>query len=314
MRIVSLLPAATDWLVAFGAADQLVGRSHACDAPAVQHLPVLTRPTVDSAADSAAIDRAVCDTLAAGLSMFDVDLDTLRSLQPDLVVTQAQCDVCAVPLATLDALLADATDGQPALFSFEPSTFKEVLETALRLGRATDSLPGAMRVIAESEARLRMLHERLGRRRDGTLADRAVPTVACIEWLEPIMTAGHWAPDLVDLAGGRAVCAQAGARSRYVEWDVIRAADPDVIAVAACGFDLAATRRDLHLLTDRPDWADLRAVRSGRVVLFDGNVYFNRPSPSLYRTVELLAAALHPDRVGVEPEDGEMQYFAAIPA
>lgn len=312
MRIVSLLPAATDWLAAFGVADQIVGRSHACDAPPAADAPVLTQPTIPADGDSATIDRTVRDRLGRGLSLFDVDLEALRDLRPDLVVTQAQCAVCAVPLATLETLLADWTGDTPTLVSLEPQTFKEALDGALRLGRATGCLPAAMRVVAEGEARLRRLHERITRRRDSSLAGGLVPTVACIEWLEPLMTAGHWVPDLVDLAGGRAVCATGGARSAYVSWDAIRAADPDVIAVAACGFTLEQTRRDLHFLTERPGWEDLRAVRSGRVVLFDGSAYFNRPGPSLYRSVELLATVLHVG--GTEPEAWEMERLALLAA
>ena len=313
MRIVSLLPAATDWLVAFGVADRIVGRSHACDAPEVRNVPVLTRSVVEPAADSASIDRDVRSALAQGLSLFDVDLDALRALRPDLVVTQAQCEVCAVPLVTLESCLSDWTGDAPALVSLEPQTFKQVLDAALRLGRSADCLPEAMRVIGAGEARLRALHERIGRRRDGSLAEGSIPTVVCIEWLEPLMTASHWVPNLVDLAGGRAVCAEAGARSEYVAWDAIRVADPDVIAVAACGFTVEDTRRDLHFLTERPGWEDLRAVQSGRVFLFDGNAYFNRPGPSLYRAVELLAAALHTG-TGIDPERWEMQSLTAIPA
>lgn len=312
MRIVSLLPAATDWLVAFGAAAHVVGRSHACDAPEVADVPVLTCPTVDPAAGSAGIDREVRSALAAGLSLFDVDLDALRALRPDLVVAQAQCEACAVPLTTLEDLLADWTRDAPTLVSLEPQTFKQALDAALGMGRAAGCLPEAMQFVGEGEARLHALHKRLGRRRDGSLVDRQPPTVVCIEWLEPLMTAGHWVPDLVHLAGGRAVCAEAGARSAYVTWDAVRAADPDVIVVAPCGFTVEATRRELHLLTARPDWNALRAVRSGRVFLLEGNAYFNRPGPSLYRAVELLAAALHGE--GTDPEAWEMQPLTAIPA
>ncbi len=310
MRIVSLLPAATEWLYAFGAGDLLVGRSHACDYPAeAQRAPAVTRPTFGEAADSASIDRAVRATVQQGLSLYAVDLDALRELKPDLIVTQAQCEVCAVSLDALEVALADWTGARPQVFSMEPLSFKQVLDAALRLGRAVGRMPEAMRVVAEGERRLRDLHTRIGRHRDGSLADRPTPTVACIEWIEPLMTAGHWMPDLVDLAGGRAVCAEAGAPSQYVAWDEIVAADPDVIAIAACGLGVEQALRDLHFLTERPEWNTLRAVRDGRVFVFDGDAYFNRPGPRLVRSVELLAAALHDD-AGVEPEAWEMRSLA----
>jgi iron complex transport system substrate-binding protein len=127
-----------------------------------------------------------------------------------------------------------------------------------------------------------------------------LPTVACVEWMEPLMTAGHWMPDLAEMAGGRAVLAEKGTPSQVVEWDEVRAADPDVLAILPCGFTLEETRRDLHYLTERDGWNDLQAVRNGRVVLLDGNAYFNRPGPRLYRSIELLAEAIHPDAVDAE--------------
>ena len=297
MRIVSLLPAATEWVCAFGASEDLLGRSHECDfPPSVRRLPILTHAAFDAdEGDSSGIDTAVRRRLREGLSLYAVDLERLRALRPDLVLTQAQCAVCAVDAPRLEAALADWTDGRPRLFSMAPMTFKEVLNTALRLGREIGRTEAAMRVVAEGERRLRMLRERLGIPRSADPA--TLPTVACIEWMEPVMTAGHWMPDVAERAGGRAVLADAGAPSRCVAWDDLRAADPDVIAVMPCGFPLERTRRDLRLLTSKPGWASLRAVRNGRVFLFDGNAYFNRPGPRLYRAAELLAAALHPERV-----------------
>jgi len=312
MRIVSLLPAATEWLCAFGAEDLIVGRSHECDfPPAVQDRPVVTRATFDDAGDSAAIDRAVRDTLWQGLSLYDVDLGALRELKPDLVVTQEQCEVCAVSLDGLEAALTDWTGGQPELFSLAPTTFKQVLDTALRLGREIGRTAEAMQFIAERERELRRLRERIGARRDGTVDGREAPSVVCIEWIEPLMTAGHWMPGLVELAGGRALLAEGGAPSPYVAWDDIVVADPDVLAVTACGFPVEQSLRDLGYLTERPEWSELRAVREGRVFVLDGNAYFNRPGPRLYRSVELLAAVLHPDRADVRPEPWEVVQVGA---
>lgn len=302
MRIVSLLPAATEWICAFGAGDALVGRSHECDTPAsVQDVPVVTAPTYEHEGDSAAIDAAVQDQLQQGLSLYEVDLERLRALEPDLIVTQAQCDVCAVSLPQLEAVLADWSGAAPEIFSMEPMTLKAVLDTALRLGRAIDRSEAAMQVIAAKERRLKRLRDRLGidRRTD----PETLPTVACIEWMEPLMTAGHWMPDVVEMAGGRAVLAEGGAPSRTVAWNDLRAADPDVLAVLPCGFSLNETVRDLHYLTGRDGWGELRAVRAGRVALLDGNAYFNRPGPRLYRSIALLAHVLHPDHIGTEALD-----------
>jgi iron complex transport system substrate-binding protein len=177
----------------------------------------------------------------------------------------------------------------------EPMTLKEVLDVALRIGRTIGQPEMAMQVIAAKERALQRLRNRMGlsRRTD----PETLPTVACIEWMEPLMTAGHWMPDVAEMAGARAILAEKGTSSQVVEWGALRAADPDVIAILPCGFTLEETRRDLHYLTEREGWADLRAVRSDRVALLDGNAYFNRPGPRLYRSIELLAEAIHPDAV-----------------
>ena len=296
MRIVSLLPAATEWIAAVGAEDDLIGRSHECDTPAsVQDVPVVTRPTYESDGDSAAIDVAVQAQLQQGLSLYEVDLEQLRALEPDLILTQAQCEVCAVSLPQLEAALADWSGHQPEILSMEPMTLKEVLDVALRIGRTIGRAEMAMQVVAAKERALQQLRNRMGlhRRTDPD----TLPTVACIEWMEPLMTAGHWMPDVAEMAGGRAVLAEKGRPSQVIEWSALRAADPDVLAILPCGFTLDETRRDLHYLTERDGWNDLRAVQNNRVVLLDGNAYFNRPGPRLYRSIELLAAAIHPDRV-----------------
>jgi iron complex transport system substrate-binding protein len=294
MRIVSLLPAATEWVCALGATDQLVGRSHECDSPSeIQDRPVVTAPTFDAADDSAAIDDAVQAQVQEGLSLYEVDLDRLRALSPDLVVTQDQCDVCAVNRSQLEDRLADWTGGAPSVFSMQPQTLKEVFDEALRLGRRLDRLDAAMEVLAEGEAQLKALRDRIGvdRRTDPA----TLPSVACIEWLEPLMVAGHWMPDVVEMAGGRPVLSKAGTPTRQVEWTALRDADPDVIVCMPCGFTVEETRRDLHYLTNREGWEDLSAVQNDRVALLDGNAYYNRPGRRLYRAIAVLATVLHPD-------------------
>ncbi|MEM9996161.1 MAG: ABC transporter substrate-binding protein [Bacteroidota bacterium] len=319
MRIASLLPATTEWVAAYGAVGDLVARSHECHYPAsIADVPIVTRTTVPDGLGSQAIDDAVQATIQAGLSLFDVDLDALRASRPDVILTQTQCDVCAVPASALDEALADWTSrvggAVPEVVSLAPMTFKQVLESGLRIGRAIGRTTEAMAFLAEHEQRLQALRSRLGLQRDDAFRDGTPrPTVACVEWLAPFMTAGHWTPDLVAHAGGASVGAERGAASGVVTWDDLRALDPDVLAVMPCGFTLDQTQRDLALLTGQPGWADLRAVRTGRVALLDGDAYFNRPGPRLYRSIELLAAALHPERASIEPEPWEMTWLQ-VPA
>lgn len=294
MRIVSLLPAATEWICEFGGAGDLVGRSHECDyPPEVQDRPVVTAPTYDAEGDSAAIDDAVQSKVQEGLSLYDVDLERLRELEPDLIVTQDQCDVCAVSQTELEAGLADWTGAEPTVFSMKPQTLKEVLDEALRLGREMDRFDTAMQVLANYETGLRGLRDQIGV--DRTTNPQALPSVACIEWLEPLMVAGHWMPDVVEMAGGRAVLGTAGEPTRRVDWDDVREADPDVIACIPCGFTIEETRRDLHYLTERDGWTELTAVQEERVALLDGNAYYNRPGARIYRAIEVLASVLYPD-------------------
>jgi iron complex transport system substrate-binding protein len=303
MRIVSLLPAATEWVCALGGTDALVGRSHECDhPPEIADRPVVTAPTYEAEGDSAAIDEAVQQQVQEGLSLYHVDLERLRELDPDLIVTQDQCDVCAVSRTELDERLADWTGGAPEVFSMQPTTLKEVLDEALRLGRAMDRLDRAMEVIGTLEARLKRLRDRIGvdRRTD----PEALPTVACIEWMEPLMVAGHWMPDVVEMAGGRAVLCTEGEPTRRVDWSTFCETNPDVIVCMPCGFTIEETRRDLHYLTERDGWDDLAAVRNGRVALLDGNAYYNRPGVRLYRAIEVLASVLSPD-LDVDAADWE---------
>ena len=309
MRIVSLLPAATEWICALGAEADLVGRSHECDyPPSVQSLPVLTQPSFPNEGSSLGIDHRVRERVQQGLSLYDVDLEHLRALRPDLIVTQAQCAVCAVSMPQLEAALATWTGATPEVFSIEPYTLRQVLDVGLHLGKTLGRLDAMMQYLGDGEGRIGALRRRLGiHKRSDPLR---WPTVACIEWLEPLMIAGHWMPDIVAMAGGQAVLAQSGLRSDYVFWEAVCVADPDVLAVTACGFTLGRTRREIACLTNKEGWNDLKAVQEGRVVLFDGNAYFNRPGPRLYRSIELMAVALHPDRMaGYEVEDGEMERY-----
>jgi len=299
MRIVSLLPAATEWICEFGGGPNLVGRSHECDYPsAVQDVPVVTEATYDADGDSVTINDAVQSNLQEGLSLYTVDLERIAELDPDLIVTQDQCEVCAVSLTDLESELQNVTGGDLDVVSLRPQTLKEVLDEALRLGRAVSRLEAAMQVIGNFETGLRSLREQVG------VDERPAssrPTVACIEWLEPLMIAGHWMPDVVEMLGGRAVLGTAGEPTRTVDWADLVEADPDVLAIMPCGFTIEETLRDMAYLTDREGWASLSAVQAERVFVFDGNAYFNRPGPRLYRALETLATALYPNDVRIQP-------------
>ncbi|PEN12958.1 cobalamin-binding protein [Longibacter salinarum] len=315
MRIVSLLPAATEWIAAFGGLEDLVGCSHECSGPpGIADIPVVTEARFDDSGDSAAIDRAVRDALEQGLSLYDVDMERLKALDPDLIVTQDQCDVCAVSLSQLREELATWGSGDgPDIFSLKPNTFKDVLDGALRLGRAIGRTSKAMRVIAGGEMRLQQLRSALGV--DRRVEPETLQTVACIEWLDPLMVAGHWMPDLAEHAGARSILAEKGDASPTIEFDALVEADPAAIAIMPCGFSVDQTVGDMERLTSRSAWRDLRAVRSGNVAILDGNAYFNRPGPRLVRSAELLASVVHRrDDVLRRPiRDGERIWLEEMP-
>lgn len=288
-RIVSLLPSATEIVSALGFQDRLVGRSHECDFPlGVERLPVCTEPKLDPRGSSAEIHARVDALLRDALAVYRVHADLLRELAPTHVVTQTQCDVCAVSLDDVTAALAEWTGDRPALVALNPGCLEEVFADVQRVADALDASDRGRALTDDLRARM------------GAVADRAAtlpgrPRVACIEWLAPLMAAGNWVPELVEMAGGEDVLGVAGEHSGWITWDDLLAADPDVILIFPCGFDLARVEGELHLLTGAPEWRELRAVREGRVYPAEGNQYFNRPGPRLAETLEILAEILHPD-------------------
>ncbi|HKB05360.1 MAG TPA: cobalamin-binding protein [Gemmataceae bacterium] len=287
MRIVSLIASSTEIVAALGLEDQLVGRSHECDHPAsVKRLPVCTSPKFPVTGSSADIDRRVKETLQSETSVYAVDAKLLDDLRPEVIVTQAQCEVCAVSLRDVEAAVAEMTT-RPRIVSLNPNSLADVWDDMRAVAAACGVRDRGERLIARCQQRMRAVAERV--------RGRPRPTVACIEWVDPLMAAGNWVPELVDLAGGEDLFGEAGKHSPWMTWEDLVRRDPDVIVVMPCGFDLARTKAELPALTGRPGWDDLKAVRSGRVWAADGNAYFNRPGPRLVEALEMLAEALHPE-------------------
>jgi iron complex transport system substrate-binding protein len=289
-RVVSLLPSATEIVAALGFADALVGRSHECDYPEeVTELPVCTAPKIDLHGSSEEIHRSVGALLAQTLSVYRVDAERLRSLQPTHVVTQVQCEVCAVSLQEVEEALAGWTEKRPRLTPLNPASLSDVFADIERVAAALGAPERGSRLVAHIRERMEAVAS----------AARAVPDrprVATIEWLSPLMTAGNWMPELVQMAGGEDVLGQPGRHSDWISWETLRSADPDVILVIPCGFSLERIEREIDLLTALPVWSGLRAAATRRVYLAEANQYFNRPGPRLAETLEILAEILHPTR------------------
>jgi iron complex transport system substrate-binding protein len=284
VKVVSLLPAATETIVALGAADVLVGVSHSCDDPAVAHLPRITRTRVPVAASSAEIDRVVRQCLADGESLYTIDTGLLSALHPDLVVTQGLCDVCAVTGREVQSALCAAATA-PRVLSTEPSTVTEVWTSIGEIGVAVGREHAAEELVRLLRARVEAVSAR-------TAAVRHRPRVAFLEWLDPPMCGGHWNPELVALAGGTDRIGRAGQPSRTIQWQDVVAWDPEVLCVACCGYSVARSEAELQQVLRLPQLADLSCVRNGRIHVFDGINLFARPGPRLVESLEALAAAL----------------------
>jgi iron complex transport system substrate-binding protein len=288
-RIVSLIASATEIVCALGFEGDLVGRSHECDyPPSVRRLPVCTAPKFAVEGASYEIDQRVKAIVQEGLSVYRVDGELLRSLEPDVIVTQSQCEVCAVSLRDVERAVCAWLRACPRLVSLEPNAladvWRDIEHVAIALGapERSDELVRCLRARMEAiAARARGLQHR--------------PTLACVEWVDPLMAAGNWMPALVEMAGGVNLFGEAGRHAPWLTWEELRAKDPDVIVLLPCGYDLARTRQDLPILECKPGWVELRAVRDRRVYVTDGNQYFNRPGPRLAESLEILAEILHPN-------------------
>ena len=291
-RIVSLLPSCTEIACALGFEAALVGRSHECDFPAaVRALPVLTAPKLDTRASSVEIDRSVKQLVTEGLSVYRVDAERLRELSPTFILTQDQCEVCAASLRDVELALEAWLRERPQVVSLNPATLGDVWDDVERVALA-------LGVPERGQTAVRAIKDRVAEIAERAAGARARPRVACVEWIEPLMAAGNWMPELVELAGGASLFGASGQHSPWLEWEALREADPDAIVVMPCGFDRPRTREELPPLQAQPGWENLRAVRDGRVYVVDGNQYFNRPGPRLVESLELLAEMLHPEVFG----------------
>jgi iron complex transport system substrate-binding protein len=293
VRIISLISAATEMLFAIGLEGDVVGISHECDwPPQCRDLPRVTRSRIDSSAGSAAIDAEVKLLMTAGQALYEVDADLLAELQPDLIVTQSQCDVCAVRYEDVVAAVRCSSQlvGTQVL-SLNPRCLVDVFNDMKRIGAAAEISDSTERAIA---ALLKRVDQVRSQTANVPLAER--PRVAVIEWLEPLMLAGNWVPELVEIAGGRCELTPLGGHSQYHERDDILKFDPQVIVACPCGFDLPRASKEARSLSNRRGWHDLTAVKHNRVFVVDGNACFNRPGPRLVESVELLAGLIHPSR------------------
>ena len=308
MRIVSLLASATEMVAALGCLDQLVARSHECDyPPPVLSLPVVSGVQIDTNTSSASIDAQIKqlaqsaleprDAALKALSIYAIDVTMLQDLRPDVIFTQTQCEVCAVSERDVTRAVEQLTGLQPRIVSLAPYRLDDVWEDIVRVGEALAKRTEAERLVQAYQQRLTRLNEL-------TAHQGEKPRVAVLEWLDPLMGAGNWTPELVAIAWGVNVTGESGQHAPWLSWEELLAADPDVLVLAPCSFPLARTMQDVPLLQRHPSWRSLRAVKTGRVYAIDGNAYINRSGPRLVESAEILGRIVWGELSGISVDEG----------
>ena len=288
-RIVTLLPSATEIVCALGLRNQLVGITHECDyPPGIEHLPRVTSSTIDPSTSSKKIDSAVRNHLSSGNSLYTLDETLLMELEPDLIVTQGLCEVCAISEEEVLSIIK-RLPGNPELINLEPMTLMEVLETISLVGHATHSETSALSCRKALEQRVKKIREATF-----DLEQRNKPTVGFLEWLNPLFNAGHWTPEIIEYAGGIDSFGNKHQPSQAITDEALIAANPDVLIIALCGFNEERAATDLESLKARIDFNALTAARNNQVYILDGNTYFSRPGPRLVDALELITKLLHP--------------------
>jgi iron complex transport system substrate-binding protein len=290
MRIVSLVPSSTEMLFALGLGSEVIAVTHECDyPPEAQTLPKVTRDALPKDLTAGQVDAAVRARTDQGEAIYELDEEALRRLQPDLIVTQALCAVCAVSYEDVRAV-AERLDSRPRVISLDPRTLGEVLGDVRTLAEATGTRDAGVDLIADAARRIDRV--RLAVR------DRPPLKVAALEWLDPVYVAGHWTPQLIEYAGGIDVLGMAGEHSERRSWEEVAAAEPDVVVVMPCGYDAPRAREEALAFGDR-----LAAVGAGEVVAVDAAAYFSRPGPRLVDGLELMANILHPEAFPQAPSE-----------
>ncbi len=310
MRIVSLLASATEMIAALGCLDQLVGRSHECDyPPEVLQLPLVSNVQIDVNTSSEQIDAqikqlartkdSVQGNALKALSIYAIDVDLLQKLQPDIIFTQTQCEVCAVSERDVIQALQNVAGIRPRIISLTPYRLSDVWEDMLRVGEALGHKARAQKLVNEYQQRLEHLASLTTKLSEG----KPKPRVTVLEWLDPLMAAGNWTPELIAYAGGEPVFGEIGQHSPWLTWKELEVANPDILVLAPCGFSLERTQIDIPLLQQHPVWQSLQAVQHQRVYAIDGNYYLNRSGPRLVESAELLGSALWGEQLKIKTDE-----------
>lgn len=287
MRIVSLLPSTTEIICALGMEEALVGRSHECDFPSsVQKLPACTEPKFQPDGTSYEIDQRVKALLQEGLSVYRVDAGQLQALEPDIIITQDHCKVCAASFSEVKKAVSEQLGDNVEILSVSPEDIHEVLDSIQTIGAAIDAEQQAEELATSMREKLKSIEEQT--------RNLHIPDVLCLEWLDPLMSAGNWMPQLIQVAGGFPLAGEAGEHSPVLEWEHVSELDPEIIVITPCGYSIDKTLSEIDNLTSHDEWTGLRAVKNRQVFIADGNQYFNRPGPRLVDSTIILGEIIHP--------------------
>jgi len=288
IKIISLLPAATEIICALGLERLLIGRSHECDYPkSVKSLPVCSSAKFLPGINSMEIDRQVKEILSDSLSIYSVDKELIKSLEPDFIITQAQCEVCAVSLKDVELAMEDLLEKDCKIISLEPHGLSDIYRDIQQLADQLGVETAGAELLELSEERINIIRHKLK-----FIVEK--PRVACIEWLSPLMIAGNWTPEIIEIAGGTPILAEKGKHSGYINFENLQSENPDIIVLIPCGFSIQRTLMEINLMLELPGWKELKAVQENRIYIADGNQYFNRSGPRITDSIEIMAEIINP--------------------
>ena len=288
-RIISLIASSTETICALGFEDQLVGRSHECDYPqSIQHLPACSEAKFDLDGTSSEIDQRVQDTLQNAISVYRVFADELERLRPTHIITQDQCEVCAVSFKDVEAAAKELISSSPKIVSLAPNCLEDIYNGITEIAESLGARNSGEALVSKMRGRLRKLAQL-------TSPIILKPKVVCVEWIDPFMAAGNWVPDLVHMAGGQDLLGLPNEHTPKIDVSKLVEADPDKIVVMPCGWDIEKNRSEMDEALQTATWQSLRAVQSGELYITDGNHYFNRPGPRVVESAEILAEIFHPE-------------------
>lgn len=287
MRIISLLPSTTEILCDLGFEDQLVGRSHECDQPeSIRNLPELTESAVKNTGNSAEINQNIHSVIENGLSVFTVKVDLLAKINPDIIFTQDHCEVCAVSFNDVKSAVREYCSEDTEIISISPSNLDEIAQSIHKIGKSLGAEGKAEQLVEEFDQRIDIIRN--------TVIGEPVKRVACLEWIDPLMTGGNWIPELLEIVGAEYLLSEPGEHSPWIDWEDLVEENPDVILIMPCGYSIDQSMKEVHILSQKENWHSLQAVQNNEVYILDGNRYFNRPGTSIFESTRILAEILHP--------------------